>query len=86
VKKYLEKQDNLCISFNESSDIANNRIMNISITTERGAFYYKNIDLGFITVTAEFCTEKIEQQARLITKGELERINSILINIYDQCS
>jgi hypothetical protein len=60
VEKYLEKQDNLCISFDESNDVANNRIMNISITIERGAFYYKNIDLGAVVVTAEFCVEKIE--------------------------
>jgi hypothetical protein len=60
VEKYLEKQDNLCISFDESNDVTNNRIMNISITTERGAFYYKNIDLGAIVVTAEFCAEKIK--------------------------
>jgi hypothetical protein len=57
--------------------------MNIFITTERGAFYYKNIDLGTIAVTAEFYVEKIEQQARLITKGQLERINFILIDTCD---
>ena len=68
VEEYLEKQDNLCISFDESNDVANNRIMNISITTERGAFYHENINLGAIAVTAEFCAEKIEQQTRLITK------------------
>jgi hypothetical protein len=60
VEKYLEKQDNLCISFDESNDIANNRIINISITTERGAFYNKNINLGATTVSAEFYTEKIK--------------------------
>jgi hypothetical protein len=60
VERYLEKQDNLYISFDESTDVANNRIINISITIERGAFYYKNINLGSIAVTAEFCTEKIK--------------------------
>jgi Protein of unknown function (DUF 659) len=59
VKEYLDEQDNLCISFDESTDVANNRIMNISIIIERGAFYYKNIDLDAITVSAEFCAEKI---------------------------
>jgi hypothetical protein len=71
VEKYLDKQDNLCISFNESSDVANNRIINISITIERGAFYNENIDLGATTVSAEFYAEKIEQQALSITKGQL---------------
>jgi predicted GNAT family N-acyltransferase len=65
VEKYLKKQDNLYISFDESNDIANNRIINISITTERDAFYNKNINLGAIIVSAEFRTEKIKQQALL---------------------
>jgi hypothetical protein len=83
VEEYLEKQDNLYISFDESNDVANNRIMNISITTERGAFYYKNIDLGATTVNAEFCAKKIEQQARSITKEQLKRINSISTDTCD---
>jgi hypothetical protein len=83
VDKYLEKQDNLCLSFDESNDIASNRIMNISITTERGAFYHENIDLGATIVSAEFCAEKIEQETRLITKGQLQRINSISTDICD---
>jgi hypothetical protein len=83
VEEYLEKQDNLCISFDESNDVANNRIMNISIITERGVFYHKNMDLSSASVTAEFCAEKIEQEARLIIKEELERINSILIDTCD---
>jgi hypothetical protein len=57
--------------------------MNISITIERGAFYNKNINLGAATVSAEFCAEKINQQALLITKGQLQRINSISTDIYD---
>jgi hypothetical protein len=60
VKEYLEKQDNLYISFNEFNDVANNRIINISIITERGAFYYKNINLDTIAVIAEFYTKKIK--------------------------
>ena len=83
VEEYLEKQDNLCLSFDESNDVANNRIMNISVTTERGAFYYENIYLDARAVTAEFCAEKIKQQARLITKGQLKCINSISTDTCD---
>jgi Protein of unknown function (DUF 659) len=83
VEEYLEKQDNLYISFDESNDVANNRIMNISITIKRGAFYYKNIDLDAITVSAELCAEKIKQQARSITNGQLKRINSISTDTCD---
>jgi hypothetical protein len=83
VEEYLDKQDNLCISFDESNDVANNRIMNISVTTERGAFYHENIDLGAKAVTAEFCAEKIEQQIQSITKGRPKRINSISTDTCD---
>jgi hypothetical protein len=69
VEEYLDKQGNLCISFDESNDIASNRIMNIAITTDRGAFYDQNIDIGAIKVTAEFCVDQIEQRAQVITKG-----------------
>lgn len=77
VEEHLDKQDNLCISFDESNDVSNHRIMNISVTTERGAFYHENIDLGTATVNAEFCVEQIKERALLITKGQLERINSV---------
>jgi hypothetical protein len=77
VEEYIDKQDNLCLSFDESNDVANNRIMNISVTTERGAFFVENIDLGAATVTAEYCTQLIEQRAQVITKGRLGHINSI---------
>ena len=77
VEEYIDKQDNLCLSFDESNDVANNRIMNISVTTERGAFFVENIDLGAATVTAEYCTQLIEQRAQVITKGQLGHINSI---------
>jgi hypothetical protein len=63
VEEYLDKQDNLCISFDESNDIASNRIINIAITTDRGAFYDQNIDIEAVKATAKFCIEKIKQRA-----------------------
>jgi hypothetical protein len=83
VKNYLNKQDNLYISFDESNDVVNNKIINISITIKRGAFYNKNINHGFTAVTAEFYTKKIKQQIRSITKRQPKRINSISTDTYD---
>ena len=77
VEEHLDKQDNLYISFDESNDIASNRVMNIAIITDRGAFYDQNIDIGAMKATAEFCVDKIGQRAQVITKGQLQRINSI---------
>jgi hypothetical protein len=73
----------MCISFDESNDVANNKIINISITTERGAFCYKNINLGVTAVTVKYYAEKIKQEIRSITKGQPKRINSILTDTCD---
>ena len=57
--------------------------MNIAVTIERGAFYNQNLDLGADTASAEYYIEKIEQRYQLITKGRINRINSISIDTYD---
>lgn len=57
--------------------------MNIAVTTERGAFYNQNLDIGADTASAEYCAEKIEQRCQLITKGRLNRINSISTDTCD---
>jgi Protein of unknown function (DUF 659) len=75
VEEYVDKQDNLCISFNESNDVANNRIINIAVITEKGVFFVENIDLGAAAVTAEYCTELIEQRVQVISKGLPKRLN-----------
>jgi hypothetical protein len=60
VEEYLDKQDNLYISFDKSNDIASNKIINIAITTDKGAFYDQNIDIEAVKATAEFYVEKIK--------------------------
>jgi Protein of unknown function (DUF 659) len=60
IKEYLDKQNNLYISFDESNDIASNRIINIAIITDRDAFYNQNIDIGAVKATAKFYIEKIK--------------------------
>jgi hypothetical protein len=60
VEEYLDKQDNLCISFDKFNDIASNRIINIAIITDRGVFYNQNIDIEAAKATAKFYIEKIK--------------------------
>jgi hypothetical protein len=69
VKQYLNKQDNLYISFNESNNVINHRIVNIIITTKRGVFYNQNIDIKAIIIYIEFYAEKIKERAKVIAKG-----------------
>jgi hypothetical protein len=77
VEQYLNTQDNLCISFDESSDIPSNRIMNVAVITERGAFYDQNIDIRTAKVSTEFCIKQITKRAQDIVKGRMNRIGSI---------
>jgi hypothetical protein len=83
VEDYIDSQGQLAISFDESNNVASDRIMNIAITTERGAFHYKNIDLGAATISSEFCAEKIENRLQVITKNQMNRINSISTDTCD---
>jgi hypothetical protein len=83
VEEYVDTQELLAVSFNESNDTASHRVMNIALTTPRGAFYYESIDLGAATVSGEFCAEKIELKLQDITKQRMERINSISTDTCD---
>jgi hypothetical protein len=83
VEKYLDTQDNLCISFDESNDISSHRIMNIAVTTERGAFYDQNLDIGAATASGEWCAEQIVERAKIITKGRIIHINAISTDTCD---
>jgi hypothetical protein len=63
----MDSQDLLAISFDESSNVTSDRVMNIAVTIERGAFYYENINLGAKTVSTEFSAELIERKLQDIT-------------------
>ena len=83
VEDYINTQQLLSVSFDESNNVSSDRIMNIALTTPRGAFYYENIVLGSATVSAEFCAEKIEQRLQHITKQRMRRVNSISTDTCD---
>jgi hypothetical protein len=77
VEDYIDTQELLSISFDESNNVSSDRIMNIAVTTPHRAFYYENISLRGITVSGEFCATKIEQKLQEITKQRMKRVNSI---------
>ena len=83
VEAYIDGQDLLAISFDESSNVESDRIMNIAIATERGAFHYESIDLGTATVSAEFNAEIIGKRPLVITKEQVKRVNSISTDTCD---
>jgi hypothetical protein len=77
VDSYLNTQDYLNCCFDESSNIKGDRVMNFSLSTEKGAFFHSNIDLGAATVSAEFCADLAEKRLQAITRGKMNRVNSL---------
>jgi len=83
VDSYLDTQDYLNCCFDESTNIKGDRVMNLSLTTEKGAFFDSNIDLGAATVSAEFCADLAEKRLQTVTRGKMSRVNSFCT---DTCS
>ena len=77
VDEVVNSEQHLNIQFDEAKSSANNRILNISVGTAYGAFYYDNIDMGAATLSAETLGAKIEEVYTQITQAQLNRINSI---------
>ena len=73
----IDNEQDLNIQFDESKDSAHNRVMNIAVGTAQGAFYYHNLDMGATTLSAQTMAAKIEEECVKISKGQLNRVNSI---------
>jgi len=60
-----------------STNINNTRISNISIHSRMGSFYYLSHDIGMLSMTAVNQVNWLLDHLRIISEGNLERINSI---------
>jgi hypothetical protein len=63
----IEKEEQLNVCFDGSSNINHQRIYNISVTTRKGAFYYHNASLGLDTAGAAYTAEKVTEALNVIT-------------------
>jgi hypothetical protein len=79
----IDKEDQLNVCFDGSSNINHQRICNISVTTKKGAFYYHNTALGPDTAGAVYTADKVTEALNIVTRNRLSRINSISA---DTCS
>ena len=70
-------EQHINIVMDESTNIQFNRIMNVSVSTDRGVFHWKSRDIGARNMTAESCAEFITEELWLMTKNNLSRINSM---------
>ena len=82
IDKIIAEEQHPNIQFNESKNSAHNRILNISVGTARGAFYYTNLDMRAATLSASTMMIKIEEECTKISQAQLNRINSISRDTY----
>jgi hypothetical protein len=59
VDKHLNSQDHLNITFDKTSNVVSQRVINIAVTTDRGAFYDQTITLNTITVNSEYAADTV---------------------------
>ena len=83
VNSHLNTQDYLNCCCDESTKIKSDRVMNLSLITEKGAFFDSSIDRGTATVSAEFCADLAEKRLQTVTRGKMSRVNSFCT---DTCS
>jgi hypothetical protein len=76
VDRIIKEEEHINICFDGGSDLTHNRLLNISIGTKRGTFFYTNINLGAATADSEFQAERIIQEISVIV-GDYSRINSV---------
>lgn len=77
VDEILNKETNLNIITDESSNINKSRIANISVNTQFGTFYLLSEDLGAMRSTSTNMANWLEQHLLTLTQGNLQRISSI---------
>jgi Protein of unknown function (DUF 659) len=77
----INKEDQLNVCFDGSSNINHQRICNISVTTKKEAFYYHNTALGLDTAGAVYIADKVIEALNIVTRNRLSRINSISTDI-----
>ena len=83
VDEILRSNYFLNIIFDESDDIVKNRIINISIQTDRGTFHYCSEDAGSMAFTSQNITQWVMNKMNNLLHGDWERINSFAT---DTCS
>jgi len=73
----IGKTEWLNIITDESSNLTNGRIANISVHTSLGVFHWISQDVGAMRMTAENITAWLRSHLHSLTNNDLKRINSI---------
>lgn len=76
VDQLLAKEESFGVVFNETSNVLNDRVLNITLTINQGAFYYYNAILPPETASAELIIKVVMDTLDIVSKGKRERINA----------
>lgn len=77
VDRFLKQTELYNIITDESTNINNARIQNISIHTSVGSFFWKSEDIGDLSLTAANLANWLRTKLLELTNGRLDLINSI---------
>jgi hypothetical protein len=81
VKKQIDtiinEEDALSVVFYETTNINNERVLILAVTTKCGAFYYENSILSSDTVSSERIADLLVPMLQNVSRNGLERINAV---------
>jgi hypothetical protein len=77
VNRFLKENDLYNIITDESTNVSNNRIQNISVHTSAGSFYWKSEDIGDLSLTAINLANWLRTKLLELTNGRLNLVNSV---------
>lgn len=77
VDTLIDAEEALGVTFDETSNVNSERILNITISTRQGIFYYLNLVLPPETMSSQVTTEIVYKALLSISKNRISRINAI---------
>ena len=80
--RLIAEEEHLGVTFDETTNINSDRVLNITLTTKFGAFYYHNAILPPETASAELIIKAVLETIDVVYKGKRERINAYLTDTY----
>ena len=72
VDALIAEEEHLGVTFDETTNIISDRVLNVTLTTKFGAFYYHNAILPPETASAELIIEAVLETVDVVCKGKRE--------------
>ena len=82
VNKIINAEDQLDVTFDETTNINNERVLNVAVTTTQDAFYYHNTILSSDTIDNERTIDLVVSLLKNVSQDRLDQINSVTTDTY----